>query len=158
MGWFQNKRKCWRRNAHHHFISFFLFGSNPKYIYLYLYRAPVFNFVLVHTGVRQGRNYYIIIFTIKKHHFTSKYVINCLIGLLSFFHFFYNNLWQYNIPFFFFSFRLHYVNIIEIIKITRMDYDKIRNDHNCFVQYSLLNRCSRWIWCISMFIWIVTFI
>ena len=52
--------------------------------YLSLLRALIFCFILVHTQVRQVRKYYIIIYTIKKHHFTWTSVFNSLIGPLLF--------------------------------------------------------------------------
>ena len=72
------------------------------------------------------RNYYIIIYTMKKHNFTWISVLNCLIGLLSFFclssqeHIMIEHT-------FFGPFIQHYFNIQEIIQITRMDYDKTNN-------------------------------
>ena len=55
--------------------------------YLYLCRALIFFFVLVHTGVIQVMNWCTITFTMKKHHFVWTSVLNCLTGLLSVFDF-----------------------------------------------------------------------
>ena len=52
--------------------------------YLSLCRALIFFFVLLHTPVRQVRNQYIIIYTMRKHNFTWTSFFNCLIILLSF--------------------------------------------------------------------------
>ena len=52
----------------------------PKNIYHFV-ELSFICFVLVHTQVRQTRNYYIIIYTTKNYHFTCTYFLNYLIGL-----------------------------------------------------------------------------
>ena len=47
--------QCWQRNLHHCFVSFFVLFSNPK-TYLFLCRALIFCFVLVHPQLRQVSN------------------------------------------------------------------------------------------------------
>ena len=64
----------------HCFFSFQL----KKIIYIFV-EILFFIFVFVHTLVRQVINYYIIMYTMKKHPFTWTSVFNCLISLLSFF-------------------------------------------------------------------------
>ena len=68
-------------------LSVFLALVPTQKMYLSLCRALIFCFTLVHTQIRQASNYYIIIYTMKKHHFTWTCVLNCLIVLLSFFKF-----------------------------------------------------------------------
>ena len=46
-----------------------------------LLELSYFRFFLVYTRVRRVKNWYIIIYSIKKHHFTWTSVLNCLIGL-----------------------------------------------------------------------------
>ena len=61
-------------------LSFFWFGSNPN-IYIYIFvELSFFCFILVHTQVRRVRNYYIIIYNMKNHHFKWMSFLNCLIG------------------------------------------------------------------------------
>ena len=66
------------------FCQFFWFGRTKKNIYGFV-ELLSFCFVLVHTRVRRVTNYYIIMYTTKKHHFTLMYVLNYLTGILSFF-------------------------------------------------------------------------
>ena len=67
------------------FCHFFLclVPTQNKYIYIFL-ELSVFCFVLIHTQVIQVRNWYVIIYTMKKNHFTWTSVSNCLIGRLLF--------------------------------------------------------------------------
>ena len=77
--------QCRRINVHRPFVSFFGFGSYPKT--LSLVRTLNFLFILIHTQVICVRNYYIIIFTMKNHHYIWMYILNCFIGLLFYFYF-----------------------------------------------------------------------
>ena len=63
------------------------FGLVPIQKYYLLLELSFFCFVLVHTRVRPEMNYYMIIYAMKKHRFTWTYILNFLIGLLSFFWF-----------------------------------------------------------------------
>ena len=68
--------QCWRRIVRHRFVRVFCLVPTQKY-YLSLCRALVFCFILVHAQVIRVGNYYIIIFTMKKHHFIWTSILNC---------------------------------------------------------------------------------
>ena len=72
-----------KENAHHFFSAFFLVWFQPKKC-LSLCRDLTFCFILVHTQIIQVWNSYIIIYTMKKHHFTWTYILNWLIEIYHF--------------------------------------------------------------------------
>ena len=63
----------------------FVFGLVPTQKDIYILIELYVLFILVHTQVNQSRNYYIIIYTMKKHHYTWTFILNFLIGILTFF-------------------------------------------------------------------------
>ena len=65
-------------------LSVFFVWFQPQK-YLSLFGALFFSFALVHTWVRQVRNYYSIMYITKKNHFTWTSTFNHLIGIFSFF-------------------------------------------------------------------------
>ena len=62
---------------------FFQFDFDPK-TSIYFCKDINFCFILVHTQLGGVRNYYNIIYTTKKHHFTWMYIPNFLIDLFFF--------------------------------------------------------------------------
>ena len=122
--WAIKKYQCWRINVRHNFSVCSLVWFQLKQIIYIFVEISFYPFIQIHTREIRVRKQYIIIYTKKRYHFTWTSVLNFLIGLLPFFEVQLTIIYD-DTKYLFPPCLHHFVTRQEILKSTRMDYDKI---------------------------------